>query len=185
MGSIFAGFISALSSACAACFFFRAFNRGRGDVYDTYALLTDSRNLAKASTIMVALWIVETLTGLLANVLAVIPLLGTIAAMVIVIMVPYLLMIVWYLFVANPQYPTSYYLKASAKYLRGYFMIYIGFTLGVNFLPYLIQVLLSVFIGSTFSSILCMPLRAYVNLAMAGFFSSLIPSRWFAGVEKF
>ena len=88
VGSIFAGFISAISSACAACFFFRAFNRGRGDVYDTYALLTDSVNLAKASTIMVAVWIVETLTGLLTNVLVMIPLLGTIAAMVIIIMVP-------------------------------------------------------------------------------------------------
>ena len=185
VGSIFAGFISAISSACAACFFFRAFNRGRGDVYDTYALLTDSVNLAKASTIMVAVWIVETLTGLLTNVLVMIPLLGTIAAMVIIIMVPYLLMIVWYLFVANPQYPVDYYLKASVKYMSGKFLMYIGFAIALGFVPWLIELALATFLGSAIASVLCLPLEAYISLAMAGYFTQLIPSSWYAGTERF
>lgn len=190
IGMIIAGFITALASACAACFYFRAFHRGAGDVFDTYALLTDKNVFSKVTTIMMAMWIVNIVAELLMKAVLIVPIIGKAIVLLMMVVVryvilPYLLSIVWYLFVANPQYPTAYYLKASAKYLRGYFMIYIGFTVSVNFLPYLIQVLLSMFIGSTFASILCMPLRAYVNLAMAGFFSSLIPNRWFAGVERF
>ena len=175
--------ISAVISAGQACFFFRAYNRGSADINDTYALLKDQLHLSKIITIMLAMWVVNTLIGIASTVLAFIPLLGVIAVIVIVLLVNYLLIIVWYLFVANPEYPTEYYLKGSVRYMSGNMLSYIGFAISVGFLPALIEVLVAGFVGTTLAAVLCIPFDAYIGLAMAGFIANLIPDSWFNGTE--
>ena len=185
IGSFLSGLLSTLSSACAACFYFRAYNRGKGDVYDTYALFTDSINLSKALTIMMAMWIINTLLTMAMTALAIIPLVGAIAAMIMAIIVSFLLRIVWYLFVANPQYPTGHYLKGSADYMGGNFVNLLVFSFSVTIVPALIELAVSIFVGSTIANILCLPLEAYISLAMAGYFAQLIPDEWYAGRAMF
>ena len=185
LGSVISGLLTTLASACAACFYFRAYNRGRGDVYDTYALFTDSVHFSKATALMFAMWIVNTLISMLTTVLAVIPLVGVIASLIITIVVTFLLRIVWYLFFANPQYPTGHYLKGSAEYMGGNFVNLLVFSFSVSFVPALIEIAVSMFVGGRIADILCLPLDAYVNLAMAGFFAQLIPDRWYNGTAMF
>lgn len=178
IGSFFAGLISTLVSACSACFYYRAFLRGRGNTYDTYALLTDSVNMSKAINIGFVMWILNTLISMLSTVLMVIPLVGAIAALLIVSLVSYMLRIVWYLFIANPRHQPVDYLKYSAEYMSGNIIEFIIFSISVTFVPMLINTVLSTFIGSQFANIICLPLDAYVNLAMAGYFAKLIPNNW-------
>lgn len=174
VGSIFAGLVTTIAAACSACFYYRAFIRGRGDTYDTYALLTDNFNLSKAINIGFIMWIVEIIVSLLTDLLSVIPL----AALIITAVVSYLLRIVWYLFVINPRYQPVDYLKYSAEYMRGHFIEFLIFSLSVAFIPVAIETALSFFVGYYIADIICLPLQAYVNLAMAGYFAHLIPSNW-------
>ena len=178
IGSIISGLISTLVSACSACFYYRAFLRGRGDTYDTYALLTDSVNLSKAINIGFTMWILNTLISMLSTVLLVIPLVGAIAALLIVTLISYMLRIVWYLFIVNPRYQPVDYLKYSAEYMSGNIIEFIIFSISVTFIPVILESLLAFFIGSQFANIICLPLDAYVSLAMAGYFAHLIPSNW-------
>lgn len=183
IGNAIAGLINSVAGACSACFYFRAYNRGKADINDTYSLLKDSANLPKIMTIMLAMWIINTLISLAGNILVFIPLVGIIAWMVLAIGASFLLMIVWYLFVANPDYPTEYYLKGSSKYMGPEFFSYIGFVISVAIGPILIEALVSMILGGTLAGILCIPFDVYINLAIAGFIASIIPDRWFNGTE--
>ena len=120
------------------------------------------------------MWIVETIVSLLSDILSVIPL----AALIITAVVSYLLRIVWYLFVINPRYQPVDYLKYSAEYMRGHFMEFLVFSLSVAFIPVAIETALSFIVGIYIANIICLPLEAYVSLAMAGYFAHLIPSNW-------
>lgn len=185
IASAVSGLISSVAAACSACFYFRAFNRGKSDLYDTYALLTDSTHMTKIISIILAMWLVNTLFGIAATFIAFIPFIGALAVFVLILLVGYLLAIVWYLFVANPDYPTDYYLKGSVKYMGagGTLLSFIGFVFIVSFVPALIEGLLAMLVGGAIASVLCIPLDAYVNLAIAGYVSSIIPDAWFNGTE--
>ncbi len=178
IGSIITGLVTTITSACAACFYYRAFIRGRGDTYDTYALLTDSVNLSKAINIGFIMWIVNTIISMLVTALTLIPLIGAIAAIVIMAVVSYLLRIVWYLFVVNPRYQPVDYLKYSAEYMKGHFIELLVFSISVTLVPALLEGMLTIFVGYQIAGIICLPLEAYVSLAMAGYFAQLIPSNW-------
>ena len=178
IGSVIAGLVSTLVSACSACFYYRAFLRGRGDTYDTYALLTDSVNLSKAINIGFIMWILNTLISMLSTFLLVIPLVGAIVAFLIITLISYMLRVVWYLFIVNPRYQPGDYLKYSAEYMSGNIIEFIIFSISVTFVPIMIEAILAAFIGSQFANIICLPLDAYVSLAMAGYFTQLIPSNW-------
>ncbi len=181
IGGVISGLITTLASACSACFYFRAFNRGKADIYDTYAMLTDSVHFSKVLTLGLAMWVINTLIGIASTVLAIIPLIGVIIALIGILLITYMLMIVWYLFVANPGYPTEYYLKGSVRYMGSNLLGYIGFAISVAFVPVLIEIVVSMFFGSALSSILCIPFDAYISLAIAGYVSSIIPDNWFNG----
>ena len=185
IGGIISGLISTLVSACSACFYFRAFNRGKSDIYDTYSLLTDSVHFSKVLTIGLAIWVINTLIGIVSTVLAFVPVIGAIVVLIGVLLISYLLMIVWYLFVANPEYPTEYYLKGSVKYMGDNLLAYIGFAISVAFVPVLIEMVVSMFVGSAVAGVLCIPFDAYINLAVAGYVSQIIPDAWFNGTEIF
>ena len=114
-----------------------------------------------------------------------IPVIGAIVVLIGVLLISYLLMIVWYLFVANPEYPTEYYLKGSVKYMGDNLLAYIGFAISVAFVPVLIEMVVSMFVGSAVAGVLCIPFDAYINLAVAGYVSQIIPDAWFNGTEIF
>ena len=185
IGSVVSGLISTLASACSACFYFRAFNRGKADIYDTYAILTDSVHFSKVLTLGLAMWVINTLIGIVSAVFAIIPFIGVIIVLIGVLLVTYMLMIVWYLFVANPEYSTEYYLKGSVRYMSNHLLSYIGFAISVAFVPVLIEIVVSMFVGNALAGILCIPFDAYISLAIAGFVSSIIPDAWFNGTEIF
>lgn len=185
ISSAISALITSVAAACSARFYFRAYNRGKGDLQDIYSMLTDSAHLSKIMTIMLAMWVINTLVTIASTFLAFIPVIGVVALLVIVLAVGYLLMLVWYLFVANPEYPTEYYLKGSSKYMVPEILSYIGFAISVSFVPVLIEMVVSIFLGETLASILCIPLEAYINLAIAGFVSGIIPDSWFDGTEVF
>ena len=184
-GGLIAGLFTTLASAWSACFYFRAFNRGKSDIYDTYSLLTDSVHFSKVLTIGLAIWVINTLIGIVSTVLAFVPVIGAIVVLIGVLLISYLLMIVWYLFVANPEYPTEYYLKGSVKYMGDNLLAYIGFAISLAFVPVLIEMVVSMFVGSAVAGVLCIPFDAYINLAVAGYVSQIIPDAWFNGTEIF
>ncbi len=185
IGDILSGLITTVAAACSARFYFRAYNRGKADINDTFVLLQDSTHMTKIITIMLAMWVINTIVGIAGTVLMFIPLIGIFAFLIIVLAVGFLLMIVWFLFVANPEYPTEYYLKGSSKYMGPEIFSYIGFAISVSIVPVLIEVVVSMFVGSTLAGILCIPFDAYINLAVAGFIANIIPDRWFNGTEVF
>lgn len=185
VGDMLSGFISSVGGACSACFYFRAYNRGHSDINDTYALLTDSLHMRKIVSIVLAMWIINTLVGIASTVIAFIPLIGVLAILIITLLVGYLLRIVWFLFVANPEYPTEYYLKGSVEYMGSQLLPYIGFAISVSFVPALIEILVSMFVGGTIAGIMCIPFKAYINLAIAGFVTNIIPDEWFNGTKTF
>lgn len=184
VGNAVAGLINAVAGACAARFYFRAYNRGKADVNDIFALLKDSANLSKVLTIMVAIWLVNIIIEIICGILVFIPLLGAIAVLVIGLLASLLLRIVWHLFVANPQYPTEYYLKGSSSYMGGQLVAYIVFSFSVAFVPALIEILVSIFVGGTIANILCIPFDAYISLATSGFVATIIPDEWYNGTAQ-
>lgn len=185
IASVVSSLITSVAAACSAQFYFRAYNRGQGDLTDTYSMLTDSAHMSKTISIILAMWLINTLIGIASVPLALIPIVGAIAVFVIILLAGFLLAIVWYLFVANPEYPTEYYLKGSVKYMGSgaTWLSFIGFVIVVSFVPGIINGLLAMFVGDAIASVLCIPLDAYVNLAIAGYVSSIIPDAWFNGTE--
>ena len=179
------GLITSVCAACSACFFFRAYNRGKADINDVYSLLTDSVHMPKMLTIILAMWLIHFILGICSTFMAFIPVLGLIAVLVITLIVSFALLVVWYLFVANPDYPTEYYLKGSMKYMKGNYFMYFGFVISVIFVPALIEGAVALVLGNTIASVLCIPFEAYINLCIAGFFSYIIPDHWFNGTEVF
>ena len=65
----------------------------------------------------------------------------------------------------------------------GTLLSFIGFVFIVSFVPALIEGMLAMLVGDAIASVLCIPLDAYVNLAIAGYVSSIIPDAWFSGTE--
>ncbi len=185
IASALSSLITSVAAACSAQFYFRAYNRGKGELSDTYSMLTDSVHMSKILTIILAMWVINTIVTIASTFLAFIPVIGVIALLVIVLAVSYLLMPVWFLFVANPEYPTEYYLKGSVKYMKPKVFSYIGFAFSVAFVPVLIEAMISFFTGETLAGILCIPFEAYINLAVAGFVADIIPDAWFDGTEVF
>ncbi len=185
IGNALAGLINAVAGACSACFYFRAYNRGNADITDTFALLKDNMHLAKILTIMLAMWLVNTLISIVGSVIVIIPIVGAVVYLVTVMLIGYMLRIVWYLFVANPEYPTEYYLKGSVRYMSNMLAEFFIFSFSVTLGPALIEFLLTMFLGDTIAGILCIPFDAYISLAIAGFVTSIIPDEWYSGTAVF
>ena len=184
VASIVSAFITAVVTACSACFYFRAYNRGHGDVKDIYRILTDKDNIAKIASIMLTMWIIHTLLGVAALFAAVIPLVGLIVILVATVMVFYLLRMVWFLFIANPQYSVDYYFKGSCTYMGHVIISFFVFTVSVSIVPAIIELLITTLAGATIANLVCIPLNAYVDLALAGYLSSIIPNEWFDGTAR-
>lgn len=181
VANVIHGFVATLITACSACFYFRAYNRGHGDLKDIYFILTDKDNYAKIASLMLAMWVINTLVNIASGFAAFIPLIGLVCILIATLIVHYLLRMVWFLFVANTQYPTEYYFKGSSKYMGSQIVAFFVFTISVMFVPAIIEGLLGTVINSSVAEFLCIPLDAYIDLALAGFLSSIIPNEWFDG----
>ena len=181
--AVFTGIIGTLLTVSSACFFFRAYNRGSADLTDTYILFTYPEVFRKMLSVFFA--IIGLLGDVVVRLLAFVPMINVIVA-IVVIAIQFLLSLAVYLFVANQNYPTDYYLKASARYLGSNRLGYIGFIILIGIVPAIIQALISGILGELIGSIVAIPLRAFVDLCVAGYVAEkIIPSEWYAGYAQF
>ena len=183
--AVLTGIIGTLLTVSSACFFFRAYNRGSADLTDTYILFTYPEVFRKMLSVFFAIWIIGLLGDVVVRLLAFVPMINVIVT-IVVIAIQFLLSLAVYLFVANQNYPTDYYLKASARYLGSNRLGYIGFIILIGIVPAIIQALISGILGELIGSIVAIPLRAFVDLCVAGYVAEkIIPSEWYAGYAQF
>ena len=85
--SIVSGIITTTATACFAQFYFRAFNRGKGQLKDIFSPFTDKANLPKFLIILVFMCLIDTGVAKLTLLLDVIPIAGLAFSMVLVFFV--------------------------------------------------------------------------------------------------
>ena len=184
VGTIIRGTITAFVSAAQACFYFRAFNRGRPELGDIIHPVSGNETSSAFFRILLSYWII--FIGMVVLTALSIFLIWFLAPVLLALGV-IILNLVWYLFAANPYYPTRYYFKAVFRYLGNHIFGYIFFMIGTVLLPALgiglvalIPILgaLLVFIGSAILSV-------YAGLAGAGYINAMIPDEWFSGTATF
>ena len=183
--AILTGLLGTILTVSSACFYFRAYNRGRADLADTYVLFTYPDVFNKMLSVFFAIWIIDIMGDIAVRLFAFVPFVNFIVA-IVVLALQFLLSIAVYLFVANQNYPTAYYLKASVSYLGNNWLGYLGFLILIGIVPAVIQLLVSSILGSLIGSIVAIPLRAFMDLCVAGYVAEkIIPSEWYAGYAQF
>lgn len=183
--SIVSGVITTAATACFACFYLNAFKRGKGQLNDIFSMFTDKANLPKFLVILVIMCLVDIGIAKLTLMLDIIPVIGISISLVLVFFVTFMLRIVWFLFAVNPQYPVRYYFKGSAEYMSSNIISALAFSFTVTFMPLFLISLTGTFAGDLAETIVSIPLKAYVNLAFAGFYAHIIPDEWDNGTVEF
>lgn len=183
--SIVSGIITTTTAACFAQFYFKAFNRGKGQLKDIFLPLTEKANLPKFLIIIVIMCLIDIGVAKLTLMLDVIPIAGVAISLVLVFFVTFMLRIVWFLFAANPQRPVGHYFKGSAEYMSSNIIEILVFNFTVTFLPAFIVTLTGTFGGKLAETIVSIPLYAYVNLALAGLYAHIIPNQWYDSADEF
>lgn len=183
--SIVSGLLTTAATACFALFYFKAFNRGKGQLSDIFSPLTDKTNLPKFLIIFVIMYLIDTAIAKLTLMLDAIPIAGVAISLVLVFFVTFMLRIVWFLFAANPQRPVSHYFKGSAEYMSSNIIEILVFNFTITFFPAFIVSLTGVFAGELVETIVSIPINAYVNLALAGLYAHIIPNQWHDSADEF
>ena len=179
-GTLFATIINGFVMASSVCFYFFAFQNRKSDFKDMYEIFTNASRLNNTLAIIIFLCLVDLIFFLADTFLSFIPFLS-IFVMIAEIAVKYSLILVWYLYVANPDYSLKYYIKASSKFIS---IDYIWFAVSVLILPVAASLMLSMILPASLASFICYPLMIYANLAVAGFADTLIPDVWYDGNYK-
>lgn len=98
--------LSSFVSASSAYFYFNTYVKEKSNLEDMYIIFTDGKNFSKLMSIVITLWLIYSLTSVVIAMIAFIPLMA-IFSIVILLCISFLLVYVWYLYAANPSYPTS------------------------------------------------------------------------------
>ncbi len=173
--------LSSFVSASSAYFYFNAYIKEKSNFEDMYIIFTDSKNFSKLMSIIITLWLIYSALYIIVPIISIIPIIS-IFGIVFMFAISFLLVYVWYLYAANTSYPTSWYFKASAKYIG---FNYIRFIFSLVILPAIIQVLLNLFLPLILVQIIMFPVNIYISLATAGFVANTIPSEWYSGTAYF
>ena len=173
--------LSTFVSASSAYFYFNTYIKEKSDFQDMYIIFTDGKNFSKLMSIVITLWLIYSLILIIVAIIAFIPFMA-IFSIIFMLVISFLLVYVWYLYAANPSYPTSWYFKASAKYIG---FNYIGFTFSLVIFPAIIQALLTLILPNILVQIIMFPVNVYISIAIAGFVATTIPDDWYNGTANF
>jgi hypothetical protein len=178
--SLFRKLIGAAVTMSTCCFYFRSFNRESADLSDMYVLFTYKGEISKMARVFLALWLIDGLSYLITRLFIIVPFVNFIIGLAFAILKMFLGVCV-FLFVANPDYPTSYYLKGSVKYIKDNLGEYLLFSIFIALINGLRGFLAAVILGRL-SFILMIPVLAFTNLCEAGHVAEkIIPAQWYAG----
>ena len=179
------GLLGTVVTISSACFYFRGYNRGEPNLSDMYLIFTYPGSVSKLVSVFLAIWIISAGGAILARFFILMPLISALITLAVLV-ITFLLSLAVYLVVANPDYPTEYYLKASARYLGGHWLGFIGFVILIAIVPAIIEAFVAMILGNTISLLVSIPLNAFVDLCVAGYVSEqLIPDEWYAGYRSF
>ena len=193
-GSIFLSIAFAIISAVVtigtSCFYFRAFNKGKPEIQDVYSVFVANENPGNMIKIILLQYVLTVLLLIFAFLIALVGGFFTLLALILRYIFNALLSILPYLYIANPNYPFSYYMKGLSEHILPNIMTYLIFAFVTAFPWRLLAGLLSavlIFIplGSILIRILTVGVNAYVSLACAGFIGHIIPDKWYAGTRTF
>lgn len=173
------------------CFYFRAFNRGKPKIADTFAIFTENSSLTGLVSIIAIQYALTMILQLTVNAITPLGAFMVLVSTVVSVIAGSLIRMLPFLYIANPTYTTAFYLKGLSKYLLPEVVRYIifvfltGVPLGILLVLVMVFLVFLPIIGPLAMIFLMLMFRTFLSMSISGFIASIIPDEWYAGTRNF
>lgn len=173
------------------CFYFRAFNRGKPKIADIFAIFTENSSLTGLVSIIAIQYTLTMILQLAVNAITPLGSFMVLASAAVSIIAGSLIRMLPFLYIANPTYPTAFYLKGLSKYLLPEVVRYVifvfltGVPLGILLVIVMVFLIFLPIIGPLTMIFLLLMFRTFLSMSIAGFIASIIPDEWYSGARNF
>ncbi len=178
----FTAFVSALITVSNVSFLYQSIVNGKPDFVYMYDTLLVKEYQPKILAIILAQMLLNASVGLVSAVLASVPIIGVVVALLLS-MVTLLFLPIWYLFMANKSYDTATYFKASAEIMFPNIIGYMGAVL--LFVVAMVLAVVIMVMVPLIGIVLIVPVLVIgilvFEIYIAQFMIKIIPDSWYYG----